>query len=96
MSRALAPRWPVSRRLTLEGLTISRSATCSAVQFLLILSVLSSVPSSRRLTVGLPPVGTPVTPLSMVLQHNTGSQLAETAVGKLKLVLANGACQGDY
>src|SRR5215471_17887955 len=72
ISRALAPRWPVSRRLTLEELIRSRSATCSAVQPFPALSALSMAPSSRRRTVGLlPVVGTPVTPLSMGVQCNT-------------------------
>jgi hypothetical protein len=97
MSRALAPRCPVSSLLTFDGLTMRRSATCSAVQPFWTLSVLSSVPSSRRLTVGLlPVVGIPAMPPSAGTRCNTSGQRDGNCSRQIELALANGTCQGDY
>jgi hypothetical protein len=88
ISRAVAPRCPVSRRLTLDVLISSRSATCSAVRPFALLSSLSSVPSSRRRIVGLPVACTSVPPLSLGVRCNTPN----TREGILPLNAKNGTC----
>ena len=54
MSRAVAPRCPVSMRLTLDGEHRSSAATCSTVRSRSLRSARSILPSSRLRTVGLP------------------------------------------
>jgi hypothetical protein len=94
MSRLLAPRWPVSRRLTLLGEHASRSATCWIVQPLSTRRPRSSAPSSRRLAAGLPDPGNlrPVPPGERFSSQWTNFGPIP-ALYCLEMALANGYCQ---